>query len=58
MSKRSVCSIHVGEFGVQMGRSAWELFNFEHDVQNDGSRSVPPDIMGSNYDNFRNKFVL
>jgi len=53
MSKRSVCSIHIGQCGIQMGKSAWELFNFEHDIQNDGSRHIPEEIMGTNYDNFR-----
>jgi len=54
MSKRSVISIHVGQCGVQMGSSVWELYNFEHDIQNNGARSVPDEsVLGTNIDNFR-----
>jgi len=54
MSGRSVISIHVGQCGVQIGSSVWELYNFEHDICEDGSRNIPdPTILGTNIDNFR-----
>jgi len=54
MSKRSVISIHLGQCGVQVGSSIWELYNFEHDIQNDGSRYIPDTAaLGTNVDNFR-----
>jgi len=54
MSNRSVISIHVGQCGVQIGSSVWELYNFEHDVSNDGTRNIPdPSLLGTNIDNFQ-----
>lgn len=43
--KRVVClqreciSIHVGQAGVQMGNTCWELYCLEHDIQPDGQMS-------------------
>ena len=33
---REVISIHVGQAGIQMGNSCWELYCLEHGIQNDG----------------------
>merc|ERR1711953_1555289 len=33
---REVISIHVGQAGVQMGNSCWELYCMEHGIQPDG----------------------
>jgi tubulin alpha len=33
---REVISIHVGQAGVQIGNSCWELYCKEHGIQNDG----------------------
>uniref|UniRef100_A0A674MA08 Tubulin/FtsZ GTPase domain-containing protein n=1 Tax=Takifugu rubripes TaxID=31033 RepID=A0A674MA08_TAKRU len=36
----SLCiSIHVGQAGVQMGNTCWELYCLEHDIQPDGHMS-------------------
>ena len=34
---REVISIHVGQAGVQMGNSCWELYCLEHGINPDGS---------------------
>ncbi|MCP9258778.1 Tubulin alpha-1 chain [Dirofilaria immitis] len=34
--EREVISIHIGQAGVQIGNSAWELFCLEHGIQPDG----------------------
>ena len=33
---REVISIHVGQAGVQMGNSCWELYCLEHGITPDG----------------------
>ncbi len=33
---RECISIHIGQAGVQMGNSCWELFCLEHGIQPDG----------------------
>ncbi|KAM3877048.1 tubulin alpha chain, testis-specific-like [Diretmus argenteus] len=35
-AKRKVISIHVGQAGVQVGNSCWELYCLEHGIQPDG----------------------
>jgi len=37
---REVISIHVGQAGVQMGNSCWELYCLEHGIQPNGILSV------------------
>jgi len=37
---REVISIHVGQAGVQMGNSCWELYCLEHGIQPDGILSL------------------
>ena len=34
---REVISIHVGQAGVQMGSSCWELYCLEHGINPDGT---------------------
>lgn len=37
--QRECISIHVGQAGVQMGNTCWELYCLEHDIQPDGQMS-------------------
>ncbi|KAJ6638086.1 Tubulin alpha chain [Pseudolycoriella hygida] len=41
---REIISIHVGQAGVQMGTSSWELVLLEHGINKDGSLQEKPDI--------------
>ena len=34
--QRECLSVHVGQAGVQMGNSCWELYCLEHGIQPDG----------------------
>lgn len=34
--QRECISIHIGQAGVQMGNSCWELYCLEHGIQSDG----------------------
>lgn len=36
-------SIHIGQAGLQLGSSCWELFCLEHGIQPDGRRSEDAD---------------
>jgi len=36
---RGCISIHVGQAGVQIGNSCWELYCLEHDISPDGTKS-------------------
>eukprot|EP01092_Planopodium_desertum_P003058 TRINITY_DN151_c0_g1_i1.p1 TRINITY_DN151_c0_g1~~TRINITY_DN151_c0_g1_i1.p1 ORF type:complete len:460 (-),score=105.00 TRINITY_DN151_c0_g1_i1:64-1443(-) len=36
---REVISIHIGQAGIQLGNSCWELFCLEHGISPDGSAS-------------------
>lgn len=38
-SNRETISIHVGQAGVQLGNSTWELYCLEHGINKDGSLS-------------------
>lgn len=45
--QRECISMHVGQAGVQMGNSCWELYCLEHGIQPDGT--MPSDkASGSN----------
>ncbi|XP_071696616.1 tubulin alpha-5 chain-like [Rutidosis leptorrhynchoides] len=33
---REIVSIHLGQAGIQLGNSCWELYCLEHGIQNDG----------------------
>nr|ALB35035.1 alpha-tubulin [Apostichopus japonicus] len=52
---REVISLHVGQAGVQIGNSCWELFCLEHGIQPDGQ--MPSDkTVGSGEDDFNTFF--
>lgn len=36
-NKRQVITLHVGQAGVQMGNSVWNLFGTEHGIERDGT---------------------
>ena len=38
-TQRECISIHVGQAGVQIGNSCWELYCLEHDISPDGTKS-------------------
>ncbi|KAL0268733.1 UNVERIFIED_CONTAM: hypothetical protein PYX00_010555 [Menopon gallinae] len=46
---RECISIHVGQSGIQMGNSCWELFCLEHGIQPDGI--MPSDKTAGSTDN-------
>lgn len=33
---REIISIHIGQAGIQVGNSCWELYCLEHEIQPDG----------------------
>ena len=39
MREREVISIHIGQAGIQMGNSCWELYCLEHGINPDGRLS-------------------
>jgi len=39
---REVISLHLGQAGVQVGNSCWELFCMEHNIAPDGTLKTPP----------------
>ncbi|MED6264673.1 hypothetical protein CHARACLAT_017098 [Characodon lateralis] len=45
---RECISIHVGQAGVQMGNTCWELYCLEHGIQPDGQ--MPSDKPTRGYD--------
>lgn len=38
---REVISVHVGQAGVQIGNSCWELYCLEHGINKDGVMEKP-----------------
>lgn len=46
---RECISIHIGQAGVQMGNSCWELYCLEHGIEPDGS--MPSDKTVGSSDN-------
>ena len=53
--QRECISIHVGQAGVQMGNSCWELYCLEHGIAPDGS--MPSDkTLGGSDDSFNTFF--
>ncbi|GAB0492367.1 hypothetical protein MMPV_003629 [Pyropia vietnamensis] len=40
---REVISLHLGQAGVQVGNSCWELYCLEHSIAPDGTLKVPAD---------------
>ena len=54
-SQREVISVHIGQAGVQIGNSCWELYCLEHGIQPDGQ--MPSDkTVGSGDDSFNTFF--
>ncbi|XP_038077692.1 tubulin alpha chain-like [Patiria miniata] len=52
---REVISVHIGQAGVQMGNSCWELYCLEHGIQPDGQ--MPSDsTVGGESDPFNTFF--
>lgn len=45
---REVISIHIGQAGVQIGNSCWELYCLEHGIKPDGT--LPPQTDSNNVD--------
>jgi len=44
---REIISLHIGQAGVQVGASCWELYCLEHGLQPDGTTlegQTPPDL--------------
>ncbi|KAJ9581342.1 hypothetical protein L9F63_023480, partial [Diploptera punctata] len=50
---RECISIHIGQAGVQMGQSCWELYCLEHEIQPDG---LTQDNKKSSSDDYFNSF--
>jgi len=49
---REVVSVHVGQAGVQMGSSCWELYCLEHGIQPDGTVVEGTEEADSSYSTF------
>ena len=43
---REVISLHIGQAGVQMGNSCWELYCLEHGISPDGTSDTEPSASG------------
>ncbi|KAE8967811.1 hypothetical protein PF005_g28448, partial [Phytophthora fragariae] len=43
---REILSIHLGQGGIQVGNSCWELYCLEHGIQPDGQIPSDSDAMG------------
>jgi tubulin alpha len=39
-SKSEIISLHIGQAGIQMGNSMWELYCIEHGIDKDGSKII------------------
>ena len=46
---REVVSLHIGQAGIQMGNSCWELYCLEHGISPDGSMQEGPTAKGRDY---------
>ncbi|KAB7495493.1 Tubulin alpha chain [Armadillidium nasatum] len=51
---RECISIHIGQAGVQIGNSCWELYCLEHGIQPDGS--MPSDKIAGHHDDSYSTF--
>ena len=45
---REVISIHIGQAGIQMGNSCWELYCLEHGISPDGKLSTDDSTNATN----------
>ncbi|KAI3826362.1 hypothetical protein L1987_00409 [Smallanthus sonchifolius] len=52
---REIVSIHIGQAGVQVGNSCWELYCLEHEIQPDGFMASG-DSQGTGSDSFNTFF--
>lgn len=43
---REIISIHIGQAGIQVGNSCWELYCLEHGIQPDGMMPRFVSILG------------
>ena len=43
---REVVSVHIGQAGVQIGNSCWELYCLEHGINQDGTMREDHDVKG------------
>lgn len=48
--KRETISVHIGQAGVQMGNTTWELYCLEHGIQPDGTVSTTAGAEGDTGD--------
>ncbi|KAK5909341.1 hypothetical protein CesoFtcFv8_003281 [Champsocephalus esox] len=55
---RECLSIHVGQAGVQIGNSCWELYCLEHGIQPDGRKPGDQNISGGGGDDSFNTFFM
>lgn len=46
--QRECISVHIGQAGVQIGNTTWELYCLEHGIQPDGSLEDQKDIVSDN----------
>lgn len=49
---REVISVHVGQAGVQIGNSCWELYCHEHGIQPDGRMPEEANTEDNSFDTF------
>ena len=49
---REIISLHVGQAGVQIGNSCWELYCLEHGIQPDGHIPQELDTGDNSFDTF------
>ncbi|KAG5567994.1 hypothetical protein H5410_064988 [Solanum commersonii] len=47
--KKEFISIHIGQTGINLGNSCWELYCLEHGIQPDGMRSTTEDEDDGDY---------
>ena len=50
--QRECISIHVGQAGIQIGNSCWELFCLEHNIQPDGKIKENESKINETYNTF------
>jgi len=50
---REIISLHIGQAGIQIGNSCWELYCLEHNIEQDGT--LPGDDVGED-DSFNTFF--
>lgn len=43
-SQREIVSLHIGQAGIQIGDTLWELYRLEHNIGKDGTAAEPTDI--------------